>query len=70
MEVFDEMEFSKWVEKARAPAIMSSLKLFEEIQNLGFKTFLLTGRGESHRSVTVDNLINAGFQNWDKLILR
>ena len=64
------MEFSKWVEKARAPAIMSSLKLFEEIQNLGFKTFLLTGRRESHRSVTVDNLINAGFQNWDKLILR
>lgn len=70
LEVFDEMEFAKWVEKAMAPAIGSSLKLYEVVQSLGFKTFLLTGRSENQRSVTVENLINAGFQNWDKLILR
>lgn len=70
LEVFDEMEFAKWVEKATAPAIGSSLKLYEVVQSLGFKTFLLTGRSENQRSVTVENLINAGFQNWDKLILR
>nr|CAN74377.1 hypothetical protein VITISV_039733 [Vitis vinifera] len=64
------MEFAKWVEKATAPAIGSSLKLYEVVQSLGFKTFLLTGRSENQRSVTVENLINAGFQNWDKLILR
>lgn len=64
------MEFDKWVEKARAPAIQPSLKLYEEILGLGFKVFLLTGRSERQRGVTVENLNYAGFQNWDKLILR
>ncbi|XP_059666913.1 acid phosphatase 1-like [Cornus florida] len=70
LEVFDSVEFDKWVEKGVAPAIGSSLKLYEEVLKLGFKVFLLTGRSERHRSVTVENLINAGFRDWDKLILR
>ncbi|KAF8412946.1 hypothetical protein HHK36_000918 [Tetracentron sinense] len=70
LEVFDGHEFDKWVEKGLAPAIESSLKLYEEVLGLGFKVFLLTGRSERHRSVTVENLRNAGFQNWDKLLLR
>lgn len=64
------MEFDKWVEKAMAPAIEPSLKLYEEVLGLGFKVFLLTGRSERQREITVGNLNNAGFQNWDKLILR
>ncbi|KDP22459.1 hypothetical protein JCGZ_26290 [Jatropha curcas] len=70
LEIFDPLEFDKWVEKAMAPAIEPSLKLYKEILGLGFKVFLLTGRNEKQRSVTEENLINAGFQNWDKLILR
>ncbi|GAV75701.1 Acid_phosphat_B domain-containing protein [Cephalotus follicularis] len=70
LEIFDPVEFDKWVEKAVAPAIEPSLKFYEEVLNLGFKVFLLTGRSERHRSVTVENLINAGFRDWDKLILR
>ncbi|XP_010532228.1 PREDICTED: acid phosphatase 1-like isoform X2 [Tarenaya hassleriana] len=70
MEVFDHLEFDKWVEKGVAPAIAPSLKLYQKVIDLGYKVFLLTGRSESHRLVTVENLINAGFQNWDKLILR
>lgn len=70
MEIFDDVEFNKWAEKARAPAIQPSLKLYEEILGLGFKVFLLTGRSERQRGATVENLNNAGFQNWDKLILR
>ncbi|XP_042509665.1 acid phosphatase 1-like [Macadamia integrifolia] len=70
LEVFDGREFDKWVEKATASAIESSSKLYEEVLGLGFKVFLLTGRSEKHRSVTVENLRNAGFQYWDKLILR
>jgi len=69
-EVFDSGEFDKWVEKAMAPPIDSSLKLYEEVLKLGFKVFLLTGRSEKQRGVTVDNLINAGFRDWDQLILR
>ncbi|KAL7214403.1 hypothetical protein ACSBR1_026749 [Camellia fascicularis] len=70
LEVFDGVEFDKWVDKAMAPPIESSLKLYEEVLKLGFKVFLLTGRSEQQRGVTVANLINSGFQDWDKLILR
>lgn len=69
-EVFNSVEFDKWVEKASAPAIESSLKLYEEVLGLGLKVFLLTGRGEKQRGVTVENLVNSGFRHWDKLILR
>lgn len=70
LDIFDPMEFNKWVDKAIAPALEPSLKLYKEVMGLGFKVFLLTGRSERQRSVTEENLINAGFQNWDKLILR
>lgn len=70
LEIFDSVEFDKWVDKAIAPAIEPSLKLYEEVVGLGFKVFLLTGRSESRRKVTVENLINAGFRVWDELILR
>jgi len=70
LEIFDPAEFNKWVDKAIAPALEPSLKLYKEVMGLGFKVFLLTGRSEMQRSVTEENLINAGFQNWDKLILR
>lgn len=70
LEVFDHLEFDKWVEKGMAPAIESSLRLYEEVLALGFKVFLLTGRSEDHREISVQNLMNVGFKNWDRLILR
>ncbi|CAF1752101.1 unnamed protein product [Brassica napus] len=70
LELFDHSEFDKWVERGVAPAIAPGLKLYQRVIDLGYKIFLLTGRKETHRLVTVENLINAGFQNWDKLILR
>ncbi|KAI3969682.1 hypothetical protein MKX01_020243 [Papaver californicum] len=70
LEVFDHKEFDKWVEKGLAPVIESSLKLYQEVQGLGFKVFLLTGRKEEHRGVTIENLKTAGFQKWDSLLLR
>lgn len=69
-EVFDHEKFDEWVEKGVAPAIEPSLRLYEDVLKLGFKVILLTGRSESHRSVTVDNLINAGFRDWHQLVLR
>ncbi|KAK9144564.1 hypothetical protein Sjap_004467 [Stephania japonica] len=70
LEVFNGQVFDKWVEKAKAPAIESSLKLYEGLLGLGIKVFLLTGRSERHRNVTEENLRNAGYRNWDRLILR
>ncbi|KAM3207133.1 hypothetical protein ACQJBY_062379 [Aegilops geniculata] len=70
LELFDHREFDRWVETGEAPAIPSSLRLYREVRDLGFKTFLLTGRSEAHQGVTVDNLRRQGFHDWDKLILR
>lgn len=70
LELFDKIEFDKWVQKGEAPAILPSLELYRDVLSLGFKIFLLTGRNELHRLITTKNLIKAGFHHWDKLILR
>ncbi|KAL7147593.1 hypothetical protein ABFS83_06G117800 [Erythranthe nasuta] len=70
LEIFDGEKFDMWVEKGEAPALKSSLKVYEEVLGLGFKVFLLTGRNERFRNITARNLVRAGFRNWDKLILR
>ncbi|KAI5021741.1 hypothetical protein ZWY2020_058471 [Hordeum vulgare] len=44
LELFDHREFDRWVETGEAPAIPSSLRQYREVRDLGFKTFLLTGR--------------------------
>ncbi|KAM7481998.1 hypothetical protein LguiB_006581 [Lonicera macranthoides] len=49
-----------------APAIESSLKLYEEVVRLGFKVFLLIECSEKQRNVIVENLIKVGFHDWDK----
>ncbi|KAI8562111.1 hypothetical protein RHMOL_Rhmol03G0009200 [Rhododendron molle] len=53
-----------------APALPASLKLYKEVQQLGFTIFLLTGRDESQRNITVKNLLYAGYSNWKRLIRR
>lgn len=37
---------------------------------MGFKIILLTGRTEYHRNATAKNLVYAGFNDWERLILR
>ncbi|KAI4980439.1 hypothetical protein ZWY2020_020924 [Hordeum vulgare] len=44
LELFDHREFDRWVQTGEAPAIPSSLCQYREVRDLGFKTFLLTGR--------------------------
>ncbi|KAI4966015.1 hypothetical protein ZWY2020_046849 [Hordeum vulgare] len=44
LELFDHREFDRWVETGEAPSIPSSLRQCREVRDLGFKTFLLTGR--------------------------
>ncbi|WOH06838.1 hypothetical protein DCAR_0626267 [Daucus carota subsp. sativus] len=70
LEIFDDVAFDKWVDKGTAKAIKPSLKLYEELLKLGFKVFLLTGRTERRRDITVENLTKVGFHDWEKLILR
>ncbi|XP_073043355.1 acid phosphatase 1-like [Primulina eburnea] len=70
LEIFDSSKFDQWVEMGTAPAVESSLKIYDVVLSLGIKAFLLTGRSERHRNITVHNLLKAGFQDWNKLILR
>ncbi|CAL5038996.1 unnamed protein product [Urochloa decumbens] len=67
---FNETSFDEWVDAAKAPALPSSLKLYNELQQLGFHVILLTGRSEFQRNSTEANLLFAGYKSWEKLILR
>ncbi|KAI5664583.1 hypothetical protein M9H77_23906 [Catharanthus roseus] len=69
-EIFDEQSFNDWVDLAEAPALPASLRFYDELKNLGVKIFLLTGRSEFQRNVTVKNLDYAGYSNWERLFLR
>ncbi|CAL5371211.1 unnamed protein product [Camellia sinensis] len=40
-ETFDEVSFDEWVDLAEAPALLASLKLYKELQEMGFTIFLL-----------------------------
>ncbi|KAH7651223.1 Acid phosphatase protein [Dioscorea alata] len=68
--VDNESAFEKWALSAKAPALPWSLWLYKKLQGLGFHLVLLTGRKETHRNSTEQNLISAGYHSWKKLILR
>jgi hypothetical protein len=70
LEELDDATFDAWADVAKAPALLSSLKLYNELQGLGFHIILLTGRTESQRNATEENLLFAGYQSWEKLIMR
>ncbi|XVF34946.1 hypothetical protein REPUB_Repub18cG0102100 [Reevesia pubescens] len=57
-------------EPAAAPAIPVSLKLYNELKQMGFKVFVLTGRSENQRNATGKNLLFAGYTGWEGLLLR
>ncbi|XP_066371192.1 acid phosphatase 1-like [Miscanthus floridulus] len=67
---FNETSFDEWVDVAKAPALPSSLNLYNQLQGLGFHVILLTGRSEFQRNATESNLLSAGYSSWQKLILR
>ncbi|XP_076898600.1 acid phosphatase 1-like [Bidens hawaiensis] len=69
-EIFDHIQFDNWVLEGMAQAIKPSLELYKEVKKLGFKMFLLTGRAENKRTITINNLTKEGFESWDRLILR
>ncbi|KAK1289806.1 Acid phosphatase 1 [Acorus calamus] len=69
-EIFNETSFNEWVDVARAPALQSSLWLYQELQNLGITIILLTGRSEFQRNATEQNMLFAGYRSWERLILR
>ncbi|XP_057545078.1 acid phosphatase 1-like [Amaranthus tricolor] len=62
--------FRRWALRGKVPALQSCLRLYKEIQRLGFSIFILTGRPETLRNVTESNLWYAGYDHWQRLLLR
>ncbi|XP_038696865.1 acid phosphatase 1-like [Tripterygium wilfordii] len=69
-ESFNETSYNEWVDLANAPAVPSSPFLYWMLQRYGFTIFLLSGRDEFQRKVTIENLSSQGFSGWEDLILR
>uniref|UniRef100_A0A803MPU0 Acid phosphatase n=1 Tax=Chenopodium quinoa TaxID=63459 RepID=A0A803MPU0_CHEQI len=69
-EIFDEESFDEYMYLANSPALSASLSLYKELQQLGFTIFVLTGRSEPFRNATEANLRDAGYNIWERLILR
>jgi acid phosphatase len=67
---YDSKAFAAWIDTAKAPAIPGTLRIYQEAQKLGVRVFFLTGRIETQRAATEQNLRSRGFQNWQELILR
>jgi acid phosphatase len=59
-----------WVDRKAAPAIAGTLRVYNEAVRRGVAIFLITGRGESQRAATADNLKAVGYTRWDGLALR
>ena len=59
-----------WNASGRAPAIRSTLALFNAARANGVAVFFVTGRHEAERAVTEANLRAAGYEGWAGLVMR
>jgi len=55
---------------AHDPAITPVLELFNYAKNRGIAVFFVTGRSETQRQLTVDNLHEAGYSGWTDLYMQ
>jgi acid phosphatase len=67
---YDSAVFDAWVNSAKAPVILGTLRLYRVAQKLGVSVFFITGRADSERDATERNLREQGYQNWQQLYLR
>ncbi len=67
---YNAKAFNAWVDSAAAPAVPGTLRIFRVARRLGVSVFFLTGRPESQRAATEQNLRSQGFDGWQQLILR
>jgi acid phosphatase len=67
---YNSTDFNAWVLTAQAPAIPGTLRLYREATRLGVSVFFITGRKDTQRAATEQNLKSAGYTGWQGLILR
>jgi len=61
---------TSWVASAQAEAIMPTLALFRAAKAKGVSIFFITGRNETAREATENNLRRVGYDGWSALIMR
>jgi predicted secreted acid phosphatase len=59
-----------WDLKAEAPAVESTLMLFNAARAKGVSVFFITGRDKSERAATIRNLRHAGYRGWTRLVMK
>ncbi|KAM0855558.1 hypothetical protein ACQ4PT_049681 [Festuca glaucescens] len=69
-EPYNWVEFTKYAQQANAPALPETLRLYNELKELGIKPVILTGRREDKRNATDHNLRNQGYLGYEKLLLK
>jgi acid phosphatase len=60
----------KWDELGEAAAIAPTRHLFDAARAAGVKVFFVTGRREAERAWTERNLANAGYRDWEALVMK
>ena len=68
--VYDPKTWNAWVASEQAQAIPGTLRLFHEAQKFGVSVFFLTGRPDTQREATEQNLHAQGFDGFAKLLMR
>ncbi len=67
---YDAKAFAEWEDRAAAPAIPGTLRLYKEAQRLGVTVFFLTGRPDTERAATAKNLQTQSFNGYKELLMR
>ncbi|KAJ0755563.1 putative Acid phosphatase [Helianthus annuus] len=67
---YNATKFDEWVTKAAAPAVPGALKLYKQLIKLGFKIVFLTGTREAFTEPRTRNMVNIGYTQWEKFILK
>lgn len=67
---YSPQAWDRWALQADAPAIPGTLRFYREARRLGVAVFFITGRPESEREATGENLRRDGYTQWAGLTLR
>lgn len=67
---YNDTRFEEWLAGGTAPAVPAVLDLYTKLMELGIKIVFISGTSESQRNVRIANLKAAGYQTWEKLLLK
>ncbi|MEW5820952.1 MAG: HAD family acid phosphatase [Cyanobacteriota bacterium] len=57
---YDTNKWNSWMDKAKAPGLKPTVELMKELKAKGYKIALVTGRRETYKQQTIDNLQKEG----------